>query len=217
MRLVSSRLLVIAAALPAAIGVGSIAEAASAAPVTQIKSIYPSSGPEFSSIPVTVHGTNFNTAPGGTTVSFGGEPATSVTCSSPHICTAMTPMLTEGAVPVTVTSYSETSTNTVTFTYQKYAPPVVTITTKNASPVFSKSKLKDRYPGIFTPGNVYLQILNSSSATVMLTGPTGTISLEPGLTAGYNVPIQESTPYIFKIGSGAGKKQTLTLSTKTPK
>lgn len=217
MRLCSQRILV-TVGLTLCVGVAASASVASAAtPVTQIKRISPASGPELSSIPVTIHGSNFNTSPGQTTISFGGSAASSVSCASSKVCTAMSPELPQGSVEVSVTSNGMTSATPVTFTNETYSPPVVQIISRRGAPAFSKAKLRDRYAGIFDPGNIYLQIENTSGATTSITGPTGTIELNSGETAGYNMPVDESSPYTFKVGSGSGMKQTLTVKTKTPK
>ncbi len=191
--------------------------ASAATPVTQIKKIVPASGPELSSIPVEVKGSNFNTAPGATTVSFGGEPALSVSCESTKVCTAMTPELIAGPVEVTATSNGMTSTTPITFTYETYSPPLVKIIPKPSAPVFSKTKLLDRYAGIFDPGNVYLQIENTLFDAATVKGPTGLIKILSGETAGYNLPVNESTPYVFTIAYAFANRQTLTVSTETPR
>jgi IPT/TIG domain len=188
---------------------------ASAKPATQITSIEPASGPELSSIPVTIHGSNFSTEPGGTTVSFGGEAATSVKCVTNKRCTAMTPELFEGPVEVTATSNSMTSTATIVFTYEMYAPPLVKITNDGGEPVFAQHKLLDRYAGIFDPGNVYLNIENTFPGPVTITGPTGYTELGEDEVAGFNIPAQ-SMPYLFAVDEGA-KHQTLSLKARTPR
>ncbi len=196
---------------------GPIGSASASTQVTQIKKISPVSGPEFSSIPVKIKGSNFNTTPGETTVSFDGEPALSVSCESSKRCTAMTPELPAGPVEVTVTSNGMTSSTPATFTYETYSPPLVKIISTKLAPVFSKTKLRDRYAGIFDPGNIYLQIENTLVAPVTLNGPTGLIKLAHGETAGYNLPVDESAPYVFKIAYAFTNKQTLTVSTETPR
>jgi len=202
-----------------AIGVFGLTGSASAAPITQIKRIKPVSGPEFSSIPVKIRGSNFNTAPGETQVYFGTEPATSVTCTASTVCTAMTPELPEGTVDVSVTSNGMTSTMTVTFEYQTYSPPTDPVIPGGALgfPVFTRASLTDRYAGIFDPGNVYIQIPNETEEVLKMNGPLGLFTLEPGQSQGFNLPVREATPYVFRVDSGANNREFLTLKTKTPK
>lgn len=69
--------------------------------------------------PVTVNGTNFTA---GSTVSFGGAPATGVTVVSATQITCTAPAHADGAVSVTVTTSAGTSSG-FTFTYQASAPP----------------------------------------------------------------------------------------------
>jgi uncharacterized protein (TIGR03437 family) len=216
MRLVTIRTTAVMGAACLAFAICGPLASASAKPITQIKRIMPASGPELSSIPVTIHGSNFSTAPGGTTVSFGGEPALSVTCASTQKCTAMTPELIAGPVEVKATSNGETSTAAIIFTYETYAPPVVKITNDASHPVFSQHKLIDRYAGIFDPGNVYLDIENTFPGPVTITGPTGYVDLKEGETAGYNIPVQ-SVPYTFAVESGTFHRQTLIVKARTPR
>jgi hypothetical protein len=218
MRLSRIPLLVAASVTVAGFAVwGPIGLASAATPVTQIKKIAPASGPELSSIPVKVRGSNFNTASGETMVFFGGEPALSVSCESSKVCTAMTPELIAGPVEVTVTSNGMTSTTPAIFTYETYSPPLVKIVPTKFAPVFSRIKLVDRYAGIFDPGNVYLQIENTLFDAATVDGPTGLVKLLSGETEGYNLPVDESTPYVFTIGYAFANRETLTVSTETPR
>ena len=218
MRLALTPALVAAAVLPIAVAAGPLAgSAAATTPVTQIKRISPAAGPEYAPVKVTIHGSNFNTTPGETTVSFGATPASSVSCSSTRICTAMSPELGEAVVPVTVTSNGETSTAPITFAYETYAPPVVKIVSRNELPAFETTKLTDRYAAIFDPGNIYLQLENVSASAVSLTGPTGTVELPANETEGYNIPVDEAAPYLFELEAATAKKQLLTVATKSPR
>lgn len=221
MRLATSLQAAAACAACGAIGLfGPFGSASAMGTVTQLKHITPASGPEFSSIPVKITGTDFNTAPGETTVDFGTEPATSVSCTSTKACTAMTPdNIAEGPVDVTVTSNGMTSSATVTFDYETYSPPTDPVISGGAVgfPLFTKAKLTDRYPGIFDPGNIYIQIPNDTEETLKMNGPEGLFTLEPGQTEGLNLPVREATPYVFRVDSGADNREFLTLKTKTPK
>jgi hypothetical protein len=198
---------------------GLTATASAKTPTTQIKKITPTSGPELSSIPVKITGSNFNTTPGETLVDFGSEAAASVSCTSSTACTAMTPELPEGTVDVSVTSNGMTSTATVTFDYETYSPPTDPVISDGSLgfPVFTKANLKDRYAGIFDPGNIYLQIPNDTEEVLRMNGPEGLFTLNPGESEGFNLPVRESTPYVFRVDSGADNKEFLTLNTKTPK
>ncbi len=196
---------------------GPIGSASASTPETQVKKISPVSGPEYSSIPVKIIGKNFNTAAGETMVSFGGVAALSVSCESSKVCIAMTPELPAGPAEVTVTSNGMTSSTPVTFTYETYSPPLVKIIPKKLAPVFSKTKLLDRYAGIFDPGNIYLQIENTLVAPATVNGPTGLVKLQHAETEGYNLPVDESAPYVFTIAYAFANRQTLTVATKTPR
>jgi IPT/TIG domain-containing protein len=220
MRLTNGLQTAAACMLFGAIGLfGIVGPAWASSPTTQVRKISPAGGPEFSSIPVKITGSNFNVAPDETQIYFGTEPATSVSCVSTRACTAMTPELPEGAVDVSVTSNGMTSTTTVTFDYELYSPPTVPVISGGALgfPVFTKANLKDRYAGIFDPGNVYLQIPNATDEVLKMNGPLGLFTLEPGQSQGFNLPVREATPYVFRVDSGANNREFLTLRTKTPK
>lgn len=209
------RNLMLFAALAALLSMFAVVSSAAAA-VTVTK-ISPATGPEVSEIAVKIKGTGFSTTPGATTIDFGADPASKVVCASTKSCTAVTPAYFGAeAVNVTATVASSTSTNTVPFTFTTYSPPVVKIVAAKKGPQFSKKKLKDRYPGIFAFGNVYLNIENSTTEDQTFTGPTGSVTLEAGLDQGYNFPVNESTPYIFELTTTSPKKM-LTVATKTPK
>jgi len=70
-----------------------------------VTGISPSSGPVTGGVGVTVSGTNFSTAPGGTTFNFGTLAPTGVSCSSTQ-CTMTAPVrdATAGFLQVTVTA-----------------------------------------------------------------------------------------------------------------
>jgi uncharacterized protein (TIGR03437 family) len=72
---------------------------------------------------VTLTGTGFSTAPGGTTFTFNGIPATGVTCVSATQCTAVVPGMTTQTVYVLATVDGHTSLNGVVFTNTARLPP----------------------------------------------------------------------------------------------
>jgi hypothetical protein len=72
---------------------------------------------------VTLTGTGFSTAPGGTTFTFSGIPATGVTCVSATQCTAVVPGMTTQTVYVLATVDGHTSLNGVGFTNTARLPP----------------------------------------------------------------------------------------------
>jgi IPT/TIG domain len=222
-----TRRIVLACAVILPVFLGSLGAAGASAMTLRVTHVSPATTPEFTSVPVKIHGSGFATAPGATTISFGGTAASNVSCSSTTMCTAMTPELGMGVVSVTATVAGNTSTgpNSANFTYGAYAPPEVLIGSCELDHgvitdwCFSQRKLTDRYPAIFTTGNVYLNITNTTNTTQTLNGPTGPVSLEPGDTEGYNVPVQEGSPYLFELTTGGTTPRlgTLTVKTKAPR
>ncbi len=83
---------------------------------------------------VTISGTNFSTAPGGTTFTFGAQAATSLTCSSTTQCSVVVPAGNSDSsmalVPVEATVNGHTSLDAASFTYgDTPVVPVVTCST----------------------------------------------------------------------------------------
>jgi hypothetical protein len=93
-------------------------------PTVASLSIY--SGPVTGGIPVTITGTNFSTAPGGTTIMFGSQPATNVTCVVSTQCTVVAPLRAANAgflmADVTATVGGNTSLEWVGFAFGTLPP-----------------------------------------------------------------------------------------------
>jgi hypothetical protein len=89
-------------------------------PAPTVSSLTPTTGPTAGGTTVTITGSGFTA---GSTVSFGGTPAASVTVDSDTSITATTPAHAAGAVDVTVTTAGGTSAPS-TFTYM--TRPVIT-------------------------------------------------------------------------------------------
>ena len=100
----------------------SVSPAASEPTVTALS---PASGPTAGGVAVTLTGTNYSTAPGGTTVDFGSLPASAVSCSSQTTCTATSPAGSAGTVNVTATTSAGTSPtgSSNAFTFVAPTPP----------------------------------------------------------------------------------------------
>jgi hypothetical protein len=85
------------------------------------------SGPVTGGISVTITGTNFSTAPGGTIIKFGSLDPTGVTCASSTQCTVTAPARAAGSgflvTPVTATVNGHTSLGSVNFSFGTRPPP----------------------------------------------------------------------------------------------
>ena len=88
-----------------------------------VTGITPASGPSTGGTPVTITGTDFDTASGGTNVSFGATLATAVSCSSTTTCTATSPAG-SGTVDVVVLAHTLSSALSAAdqFTYTAAVP-----------------------------------------------------------------------------------------------
>src|SRR5207244_2927143 len=96
-----------------------------------VTSLTPSSGPTGGGSSVVIAGTNFTT---GSTVTFGGVSATTVTVNSAFSITAVAPAtLTPGVVDVIVTASGGTSNNTSAddFTYNAVQPAITSLSPNN--------------------------------------------------------------------------------------
>jgi len=95
-----------------------------------VSGVVPASGPATGATSVTIVGTNFGTAPGATSITFGANSATNVSCTATQ-CTATTP---PGAgtvdVVVAVNTLPSTKNASSRFSYV----PVVTSITPNSGP-----------------------------------------------------------------------------------
>jgi hypothetical protein len=97
-----------------------------------VASVTPGSAPVTGGGTVTIVGTNFSTAPGGTLIEFSSLPATNVSCSSPTQCTATVPTRDSSAgylmADVTATVNDRTSINSVGFAFGKPTDPFKGVT-----------------------------------------------------------------------------------------
>jgi hypothetical protein len=89
-----------------------------------VTGITPASGSHIGGTVVTITGTNFSTS-GGTTISFGGSPATTVVCVSSTTCQATSPAG-AGVGSVRVTASGLTSPDTAADDYTWFGTPAIT-------------------------------------------------------------------------------------------
>jgi hypothetical protein len=101
-----------------------------------VTGLSPATGPDTGGTPVTITGTGFDTASGGTAIKFGANDATSVACSSTTSCTATSPAG-SGIVDVVVTAHALASATSAadrfTYTGAAVAPTVTGISPTSGS------------------------------------------------------------------------------------
>jgi hypothetical protein len=101
-----------------------------------VTGLSPATGPSTGGTPVTITGTGFDTASGGTGIKFGANDATSVACSSTTSCTATSPAG-SGIVDVVVTAHALPSATSAadqfTYTGAAVAPTVTGISPTSGS------------------------------------------------------------------------------------
>ncbi len=170
---------------------------ASATPSPSVTKIAPVSAPAGSSIPIVIHGHQFDTAPGTTTVTFDGTPAVSVSCPAPSKCTAVTPNLAVGPVSVVVTT-DGVPLNPETLTVTAYAAPVVRmLLNARGHTIFSVSRLMDSYPAQGAPGFDAVTVTNTTAGDQTLTGPLVPTTLIPAGTSQTFALTIGGGPYVF--------------------
>ena len=101
--------------------------------VPEVDSVSPAQGPAAGGTLVTISGSGFSTTPGETTVDFGLNPATNVSCASTTTCTATNPAG-NGTVDVLVTVSGQTSTARPDDRFTYVAPTVRSEPLRNAKP-----------------------------------------------------------------------------------
>ncbi|MFN8024762.1 MAG: IPT/TIG domain-containing protein, partial [Acidimicrobiales bacterium] len=109
--------------------------------------VSPPGGPLAGGTVVTITGSGFDTAAGGTAISFGSTPATAVGCASASTCTAVSPPGT-GTVDVRVTAHGGTSPigPADTFTYRSsIGEEPTTTTTTTAAPTTTTTVVGNTY------------------------------------------------------------------------
>jgi hypothetical protein len=177
-----------------------------------VSRIAPVSAPAGTSIALTIHGHHFDTTIGATTVAFDGTPAVSVDCTSPSVCSVVTPNLAVGPVSVVVTT-DGVPLNPETLTVVPYSAPLVRIVDNAMGKAeFSVHSLSDAYPAQGAPGFDAVTIQNTTAVSQTVTSATESpVTLAPGDSNTYALTA-DLGPYIF-FTSGV-PTAALTVKTK---
>ncbi|WP_345305819.1 IPT/TIG domain-containing protein [Candidatus Villigracilis saccharophilus] len=162
-------------------------------PVPSVTGITPNSGSANGGTVVAISGTNFDITPGATTITFGGDAATNVSCSSLTLCSAETPSASVGIVDVIVTVAGQSSTASVAdeFTYLDTTPPTVVSSTRlNADPTALGSvsfivTFSEAVTGVDELDfNLNPTVTGASVTSVTGTGATRTVTVNTGTGSG---------------------------------
>ncbi len=158
-------------------------------PTPSVTGITPNSGSTNGGTVVAISGTNFDITPGATTITFGGDAATNVSCSSLTLCSAETPPASVGIVDVIVTVAGQSSTASVAdeFTYLDTTPPTVVSSTRlNADPTALGSvsfivTFSEAVNGVDELDfNLNPTVIGASVASVTGTGAARTVTVDTG-------------------------------------
>ncbi|GAC1569920.1 MAG: hypothetical protein NVS3B18_01590 [Candidatus Dormibacteria bacterium] len=149
-------------------------------PPPTVSSISPTSGPGGGGTTVTVNGTGFSTTAGATTVKFGSNAATGVSCTSTTACSATSPAG-GGVVDVTVTVGGSTSAP-VSADQFNYVPVVTSISPTSGSSaggtnvIVTGTGFGAPVSITFGPGNPATGVSCASSIQCTAVSPAGTVT-----------------------------------------
>ena len=174
---------------PGGFSATSPADRFSYAPAPAVTSISPAGGPPAGGTAVTIIGTTFTTMPAATTVKFGANSATNVSCSSTTTCTATSPAGTAGTtVDVTVITLAGTSPTSLTDQFS-YGAPAVTSINPLIGPATGGTAVAITGTGFtgvsairFGP-NAATSVSCASATTCTATSPAGTAGATVDVTA----------------------------------
>jgi len=99
-----------------------------------VTALSPASGPTSGGTPVTITGAGFSTTAGSTTVGFGSNPASAVSCSSSTTCVATAPGAAAGTVDVIVTTLGLASAAGTPDQFSYVAPGATSSPTPSPTP-----------------------------------------------------------------------------------
>ena len=145
-----------------------------------VTGLSPAAGPLAGSTPVTVTGSGF--VAGATTVSFGGVPATGVSCTSASACAVTAPAGPAGTVDVTVTTPGGTSATGSPDRYTYDAAPAVTALAPTAGPVAGGTVVT--VTGTAFVAGATVSFGSTPSAVVTVTNATTLQATAPAASAG---------------------------------
>jgi hypothetical protein len=164
-----------------------------------VSSIAPASGSVAGGDVVAISGTNFDPTAGATTVNFGGQAGTAVSCASTTACTATSPAGTGNVdVIVSVSGQPSPTTPNDQFTYVA-APPAGTLAVSSISPTTGANSggttVTITGAGFdTTPGNTTISFgpnqatmvacSDASTCTALAPGNTGTVDVQVTTGAG---------------------------------
>lgn len=184
-----------------------------------VSKVDPSSGPEVGGTSATITGTDFTTD-GTTSVTFGGEPATDVTCASATTCTATAPAGT-GTVDVVVTTPIGHSGTGATADQYTYLPvPSVTSVSPSEGPLSGDIQVTVHGTGFTgatavsfgsTPGTD-LSVLSDSELTVKAPASSAAAGVDVQVTTrGGTSPASDADtftytnrPVVYSVTPAAG-------------
>ncbi|MBI3241383.1 MAG: IPT/TIG domain-containing protein [Chloroflexi bacterium] len=148
------------------------------APAPTVTGLSPTSGAVAGGTSVAITGTNFSTTPGATTVRFGANAATNVSCLSTTACTATSPAG-SGVVDVVVTVGGQSSAinNSDLFTYVTL-PPTVTGVSPNSGPAAGGTVVSITGTN-FTPGAISIKFGANVATGVSCSNATNCTATSP--------------------------------------
>lgn len=157
-----------------------------------VSSISPSSGPLSGGVTVTIVGNNFDTTALATTVSIGGNAATSVSVTDANTLTCTTPSaIIAGTASVVVTTTGGGGSNTdILYTYQ--TAPTVTGVTPPSGPLGSTSSVA--IAGTNFIGATGVTFGGTAATSIIVVSPTLITCTAPSASSAATVSVVVTTP-----------------------
>ncbi|MFM7053088.1 MAG: IPT/TIG domain-containing protein, partial [Planctomycetota bacterium] len=144
-----------------------------------ISSVSPNVGPTAGGTAITITGTNLT---GTSSVTVGGNPATSVSVVSATTVTAVTPAGTAGAANVSLTTPYGSTTATGAFTYQLYGTPTISSVLPSGGPLAGGTAIT--ITGTNLTGASSVTIGGVAATSVSVVSATTVTAVTPAGTAG---------------------------------
>lgn len=152
-----------------------------------VTGLNPTGGPSTGGTPVTVTGTGFDTASGGTSIAFGGIAATNVSCASTTSCSATSPAG-SGTVDVVVTANGLASAvsaaDTFTYAAAAVAPTVTGVSPASGSTAGGTSLTVTGTGFVTAAGGTLIQLGATAASSVSCASSTTCTATTPAGPAG---------------------------------
>ena len=195
-------------------------------PPPAISGLSPPSGPAGGGTSVTITGSGFDTTPGATTVTFGGQAASNVSCSTATTCVVTDPpSIGPQIVIATVAGQTSSGSSASTFAYRP--PFVAAISPGNGSTAGGTAVTMSGANFDTVPGTTHVSFGSQPAAAVSCPTATTCVATSPPGTGAVFLSVSEGpvttppssvvsftyvTPPVATVSCGATVTQSVTLT-----